>query len=80
MDGALATTDADGSDGSEAGAATLAGAVVVEGRAASSGCLEQAASVRSNADDKTKGADFMRWAFKVPDGTPRIPYRVENGA
>ena len=62
--GALATTDAEGSDGSEAGVAKLAGAVVVEGGAASCGCFEQAASVKSNADEKTKGADFMEWLSK----------------
>jgi hypothetical protein len=50
--GALATTDADGSDESEAGAAKpLDGTVEVEGGAASWGCLEQAATVKSNADD-----------------------------
>ncbi len=60
MAGALATTDAEGSDGSEAGVAKpLAGAVVVEGGAESCGCLEQAARVKSIADDKTNGADFM---------------------
>jgi hypothetical protein len=57
--GALATTDAEGSDGSEAGVAKLAGAVAVEGGAASCDCLEQAASVKSNADDKTNRVDFM---------------------
>ena len=64
MAGALATTDAEGSDGSEAGVAKLAGAVVGEGGTASCGCLEQAASVNSNADDKTNGADFMSWPSK----------------
>ena len=64
MAGALATTDAEGNDGSEAGVAKLAGAVAVEAGAASCCCLEHAASVKSNADDKTNGADFMSWLSK----------------
>jgi hypothetical protein len=65
VSGALATTDAEGSEGSEAGVAKLlAGGVVVEEGAASCGCLEQAASVKSNADDTTNGADFMSWLSK----------------
>ena len=64
MAGALATTDAEGSDGSEAGVAKLAGAVVGEGGTASCGCLEQAASVKSSADDKrakrTSSVGFQR--------------------
>jgi hypothetical protein len=71
--GALATTDAEGSEGSEAGdAKPLAGAAAAEGAAASWGVFEQAASVRSNADDKTSGANFMESAFKVLYGTPRL--------
>lgn len=64
MAGALATTDAEGSDGSEAGVAKLAGAVAVGGGVASWGCLEHAASVKSNADAKRNGADFMSWLSK----------------
>lgn len=57
--GALATTDAEGSDGSEAGVATaLAGDVIETEGAASCGCLEQAASA-NNANDRRNGADFM---------------------
>jgi len=73
--GALATTDAEGNDGSEAGVAKLAGAVAGEAGAASCCCLEHAASVKSNADDKTNGADFIQLAFKVLDGTPRLSGR-----
>jgi hypothetical protein len=60
--GALATTDAEGSDGSEAGVATaLAGAVIETEGVPSCGCLEQAASARANANDRRNGADFMVW-------------------
>ena len=59
MPGALATTDAEGSDGSEAGVGRPAGVRVVEGGTASCGCLEQAASVKSSADDKRSEADFI---------------------
>ena len=79
--GALATTDAEGSDGSEAGVAKVPGVVVVEAGAASCGCLEQAASVKSNADDKTNGADFMSWLSKSSTvlqtvSTQHLPQRV----
>jgi len=81
--GALATTDAEGSDGSEAGVAKLAGAVVGEGGTASCGCLEQAASVNSNADDKTNGADFMSWLSKSSTvlqtvSTQHLPQRIAS--
>ena len=56
--GAFATTDAEGSDGSEAGVATALADAVVEG-AASCGCLEQAASANNDAIDRSKGTDFM---------------------
>ena len=60
MPGALATTDAEGSDGSEAGVAkALAGAMLERGGAPSCGCLEQASSVNNNANDKSNGANFM---------------------
>jgi len=71
--GALATTDAAGSDGSEAGVAKpLAGTGVVEGETASCDCLEQAVSVRSNADDKTNGADIMSWPSKASTVLQRL--------
>ena len=65
MAGALATTDAEGSDGSEAGVERPAGVGVVEGGTASCGCLAQAASVESSADDKRNEADFICWLSKT---------------
>ncbi len=60
MAGALATTDAEGSDGSEAGVATaLAGAVIDKEGVASGGCLEQAASINSDEKARRSGAHFM---------------------
>lgn len=60
VEGALVTTDAEGSDGSEAGVATaLAGALVEKLGAASGGCLEQAPSAKDNANTRRNGADFM---------------------
>jgi hypothetical protein len=68
--GALATTDAEGSEGSEAGdAKALGGAVVDKGGARSCGCFEQAANPNNNANDKRNGADFMGGAFIVLDAT-----------
>jgi hypothetical protein len=65
--GALATTDAEGSDGSEAGIATaLAGDVIETEGAASCGCLEQAASANNNAKDRRNGADFMSGLSQGP--------------
>ncbi len=59
MGGALTTTDAEGSDGSEAGVAkALVGDVVEKVGAGSCGCLEQAAS-KDNANARRKGEDFM---------------------
>ena len=83
MAGALATTDAEGSDGSEAGVAKLAGAVAGEAGAASCCCLEHAASVKSNADDKTNGADFMSWLSKSSTvlqtvSTQHLPQRIAS--
>jgi hypothetical protein len=58
--GALATTDAEGSEGSEAGVAkALAGAVLDKGGALSCDCLEQAANPNNIANDKRNGADFI---------------------
>ena len=75
MAGALATTDAEGNDGSEAGVAKLAGAVAGEAAAASCCCLEHAASVKSNADDKTNAADFMR---RLSKSSTRVHRMTDN--
>jgi hypothetical protein len=64
--GASATTEAEGSEGSEAGIATaLAGAVTDTEGAPSCGCLEQAACADKKASDSRNGADFMAWAFSL---------------
>ena len=58
--GALATTDADGSDGSEAGVATaLAGAVVENSGAASGVRFEQAENARASRQAEMPKADFI---------------------
>jgi hypothetical protein len=57
--GAFTTTDAEGSEGSDAGVAeVLAGAGVDDG-AASCGCFEQAASASNDAIDSREGPVFI---------------------
>ncbi len=65
MGGALATTDAEGSDGSEAGVVTAAaGAGLEEIGAPSCGCLEQATG-KDNANIRSNGEDFMGARLKA---------------
>jgi len=57
--GAFTATDAEGSEGSDAGVAkALAGAGVEDG-AASCACLEQAVSANNNAIDRREGPEFI---------------------
>lgn len=70
--GALATTDAEGSEGSEAGIATaLAGDVIETEGAASCGFLEQAESANNNANGRRNRADFMGGLLRVLNARAR---------
>ena len=57
--GAFTTTDAEGSEGSDAGVAKALTGAGVEDGAASCGCLEQAASANNNAIDGREGPVFI---------------------
>ena len=81
--GAFTATDAEGSEGSDAGVAKALAGGGFEDATGSCGCLEQAASVNSNADDKTNGADFMSWLSKSSTvlqtvSTQHLPQRIAS--
>ena len=77
--GAFATTDAEGSDGSEAGVATALADAVVEEGAASCGCLEQAASANNDAIGRSKRTDFMADLSKSGSDRIEAPARLGLG-
>jgi len=58
--GAFTTTDAEGSEGSDAGVAKALAGAGLEEKAASCGCLEQAASANNNPIDRRNGPVFIR--------------------
>jgi len=77
--GAFTTTDAEGSDGSEAGVATALADAVVEEGAASCGCLEQAASANNDAIGRSKRTDFMADLSKSGSDRIEAPARLGLG-
>ena len=57
--GAFTATDAEGSEGSDAGVAKALAGGGFENATGACGCLEQAASANNNAIDRRKGLVFI---------------------